>query len=256
VIPPGMGSAPSRAPVNSRTLRHLLHAGLSEYATPQSLHPAGNRGRCGNCRETVLRLVLGRPVRPLVDAARAVRAAFGQPGHMGSVHQGCPSQAAGLAYNIQDTTLAGAAASLASESESLIYLAGRWDSSPTTSAITDTPARKRISPRRRPQGTAPQAEWLRVATSELGDLARGTRRCPAGRGPGGASHAGTRRVSVARSVALGTLWPYDPDGDPALPGIGNHVGGTSVAPSRLAIPDRIQLVGVVDHELASGHVRL
>lgn len=54
-----------------------------------------------------------------------------------AVHQGCPSQAAGLAYNIKDTTLtgstavvtvtlAGAAASLASESESLTYSAGRW----------------------------------------------------------------------------------------------------------------------------------
>lgn len=54
-----------------------------------------------------------------------------------AVHQDCPSQAAGLAYNIKDTTLtgstavvtvtlAGAAASLASESESLTYSAGRW----------------------------------------------------------------------------------------------------------------------------------
>jgi hypothetical protein len=55
------------------------------------------------------------------------------------VHQGCPSQAAGLAYNVKDTTLtgstavvtvtlAGAAASLASESESesLTYSASRW----------------------------------------------------------------------------------------------------------------------------------
>jgi hypothetical protein len=54
-----------------------------------------------------------------------------------AVHQGCPSQAAGLAYNVKDTTLtgstavvtvtlAGAAASLASESESLTYSAGQW----------------------------------------------------------------------------------------------------------------------------------
>ncbi len=54
-----------------------------------------------------------------------------------AVHQGCPSQPAGLAYNVKDTTLtdctavvtvtlAGAAASLASESESLTYSAGRW----------------------------------------------------------------------------------------------------------------------------------
>ena len=54
-----------------------------------------------------------------------------------AVHQGCPSRAAGLAYDVKDTTvtgntavvtitLAGAAASLASESESLTYSAGRW----------------------------------------------------------------------------------------------------------------------------------
>jgi len=54
-----------------------------------------------------------------------------------AVHRGCPLQAAGLAYNIKDATLtgsmavvtvtlAGAAASLASESESLTYSAGRW----------------------------------------------------------------------------------------------------------------------------------
>ena len=54
-----------------------------------------------------------------------------------AVHQGCPSQAAGLAYNVKDTTLtgstavvtvtmAGAAASLASESEPLTYSGSRW----------------------------------------------------------------------------------------------------------------------------------
>src|SRR6266699_5163372 len=43
---------------------------------------AGNRG--GSRRQAVLRPVLGRPVRPLVDAARAVRAARGQPGDLGS----------------------------------------------------------------------------------------------------------------------------------------------------------------------------
>jgi|HubBroStandDraft_1064217.scaffolds.fasta_scaffold197491_2 hypothetical protein len=54
-----------------------------------------------------------------------------------AVHQGCPSQAAGLAYDVKDTTvtgttavvtvtLAGAAASIASESESLTYSAGQW----------------------------------------------------------------------------------------------------------------------------------
>jgi hypothetical protein len=54
-----------------------------------------------------------------------------------AVHQGCPSQAAGLAYDVKDATLtgntavvtvtlAGAASSLASESESLTYSGGRW----------------------------------------------------------------------------------------------------------------------------------
>lgn len=54
-----------------------------------------------------------------------------------AVHQGCPSQAAGLAYDVKDTTLtgntavvtvtlAGAASSLASESEALTYSSGRW----------------------------------------------------------------------------------------------------------------------------------
>jgi len=54
-----------------------------------------------------------------------------------AVHQGCPSQSAGLAYDVKDTTLtgntavvtvtlAGAASSLASESEALTYSSGRW----------------------------------------------------------------------------------------------------------------------------------
>jgi hypothetical protein len=54
-----------------------------------------------------------------------------------AVHQGCPSQSAGLAYQVKDTTvtgntavvtvsLAGAAASIGSESEALTYSAGRW----------------------------------------------------------------------------------------------------------------------------------
>jgi hypothetical protein len=54
-----------------------------------------------------------------------------------AVHQGCPSQAAGLAYEVKDATLtgntavvtvslAGAASSLASESEALTYSRGRW----------------------------------------------------------------------------------------------------------------------------------
>jgi hypothetical protein len=54
-----------------------------------------------------------------------------------AVHQGCPSRAAGLAYDVKDATLtdstavvtvtlADAVASLASESESLTYSAARW----------------------------------------------------------------------------------------------------------------------------------
>lgn len=54
-----------------------------------------------------------------------------------AVHQGCPAQSAGLAYTVSKATLtgdtavvsvslAGAAASLGSESEALMYSAGRW----------------------------------------------------------------------------------------------------------------------------------
>jgi hypothetical protein len=72
-----------------------------------------------------------------VDPARAIGAARGQPGDVGAVHQGCPSQAARLACDVKEATLtdstavvtvtlAGAAASLASESVSLTYSAARW----------------------------------------------------------------------------------------------------------------------------------
>jgi hypothetical protein len=54
-----------------------------------------------------------------------------------AVHRGCPAQSAGLAYNVSKATLtgstaivtvslAGAAASLGSESQALTYSAGRW----------------------------------------------------------------------------------------------------------------------------------
>lgn len=54
-----------------------------------------------------------------------------------AVHQGCPAQAAGLAYKVSKATLtgstaivtvslAGAAAGLGSVSQALIYSAGRW----------------------------------------------------------------------------------------------------------------------------------
>jgi hypothetical protein len=54
-----------------------------------------------------------------------------------AVHQGCPSQSAGLAYDVKDATLAGntavvivslagVAASIGFESEALTYSAGRW----------------------------------------------------------------------------------------------------------------------------------
>lgn len=54
-----------------------------------------------------------------------------------AVHQGCPAQSAGLAYDVKDATrtgntvvvtvtLAGAASSLASESEALTFSGGRW----------------------------------------------------------------------------------------------------------------------------------
>jgi hypothetical protein len=54
-----------------------------------------------------------------------------------AVHQGCPAQSAGLAYEVKDTmvtgntavvtvSLAGVAASIGSESEAFTYSAGRW----------------------------------------------------------------------------------------------------------------------------------
>lgn len=54
-----------------------------------------------------------------------------------AVHQGCPAESAGLAYEVKDTTvtgdtaivtvsLSGVAASIGSESEALTYSAGRW----------------------------------------------------------------------------------------------------------------------------------
>ena len=54
-----------------------------------------------------------------------------------AVHEGCPAQAAGLAYNVSKATLtgnaaivtvslAGVAAGLGSVSQALIYSAGRW----------------------------------------------------------------------------------------------------------------------------------
>jgi len=86
-----------------------------------------------------------------------------------AVHQGCPSQSAGLAYNIKDTTLtasmaivavtlADTAASLASES--LTYSQAGGDSSPATSATTDMAASKPTSLRRRPRATVPAARAL------------------------------------------------------------------------------------------------
>lgn len=58
-----------------------------------------------------------------------------------AVHQGCPAQSAGLAYEVKDTTvtgntavvtvsLAGVAASIGSESEAFTYSAGRWGLAP------------------------------------------------------------------------------------------------------------------------------
>jgi hypothetical protein len=88
-------------------------------------------------REAVFRPVLGRPLRPVLDAAPAVSAARGQPGDLGSGPPGLPvtgrrarlrHQGHHLTGNtaVVTVTLAGAAASLASESESLTYSAGRW----------------------------------------------------------------------------------------------------------------------------------
>ena len=58
------------------------------------------------------------------------------------VHQGCPAQSAGMAYDVKNVTvtgntavatvtLAGAASSLASGSEAFTYTAGRWGYAPS-----------------------------------------------------------------------------------------------------------------------------
>ena len=39
-------------------------------------------------------------------------------------------------------------------------------------------------------------------------------------------------------------------------GVGHHVGGSAVAAGGLAVPDGVQFVGGVDHQLARGHVGL
>jgi hypothetical protein len=63
-----------------------------------------------------------------------------------AVHQGCPAQAAGLAYKVSKATLtgntaivtvslAGVAASLGSESQALTYSAGRWGLVPSNLSL-------------------------------------------------------------------------------------------------------------------------
>jgi hypothetical protein len=57
------------------------------------------------------------------------------------------------------------------------------------------------------------------------------------------------------SVTLRTLWPDNADGNASLAGVGDDIGSAAVGASWLAIPDRVQLVGMIDHELAGSHVR-
>lgn len=64
-----------------------------------------------------------------------------------AVHQDCPSQAAGLAYDVKNVTvtgdtaiatvtLAGAASSLASESEAFTYAGGKWAYAPSPADLS------------------------------------------------------------------------------------------------------------------------
>ena len=64
-----------------------------------------------------------------------------------AVHQGCPPQSAGLAYDVKNVTvtgntavatvtLAGAASSLASASEAFTYAGGKWGYTPGPSDLS------------------------------------------------------------------------------------------------------------------------
>jgi hypothetical protein len=89
------------------------------------------------------------------------------------VHQGCSPQSAGLAYEVKDTTvtsntavvtvsLAGAAASIGSESEAFTYSAGRWGLVPDDLSFYRHGRIRADIAAAKAAGTAPVADpWLR-----------------------------------------------------------------------------------------------
>jgi hypothetical protein len=90
----------------------------------------------GMIPERVIRVGLGQFATAWGLLAPSVKAEVSQATWV-AVHEGCPSESAGLAYDVKNTTLtgntavvtvtlAGMASSLASESEALTYAGGRW----------------------------------------------------------------------------------------------------------------------------------
>jgi hypothetical protein len=63
-------------------------------------------------------------------------------------------------------------------------------------------------------------------------------------------------VGAAASVALGTCWPDHLNGDSALAGECDHIGGAAEATGWLAVPDGPKFVSPLEHELTCRHMRL
>ena len=145
---------------------------------------AGNGGRGVGGRQAVLRPVLGRPVRSLVDAARSVCATLGQQSDLG----GCASRLPGP---VRRSRLRGQGHDRDRQHRGRHRVPGRRRSQhrvrvrsihllggpvgigrPTTSASTSTAASGRTSPRRRPRDTAPVADpWYKTMPRRSEDLA-------------------------------------------------------------------------------------
>ena len=175
------------------------HCSRGQHA--RSRCPAGNRRRGENGRQAVPRPVLSRPVRRLVDPARTVGAAQGQPGRVGGSPPGLPAQSAGLAYNVSKATvtgstsivtvsLSGAAAAIGSASEAPHLHGG---------PVRIRPVPPQLLRPRQHQGGHRRGEGRRILRPELSSQpVRHKNDAPPGRGPGGASHAGMRTPSVTR----------------------------------------------------------
>lgn len=80
------------------------------------------------------------------------------------------------------------------------------------------------------------------------DSSRMIRRTPESR------HAPAREQVLLPSMTLCALWPDHTYRRAVLTGVCHHVGGPAVGPCGLAVPHRVQLVRVVDHDLACFHV--